>query len=75
MFRSIFKGQTAARSDEDSRKTEFFLHAREDLAPVNDLRGLLLAVLSEHWGIETERLRREVFPGMEKKLSLPTVLV
>ncbi|NCV05385.1 MAG: hypothetical protein EBV50_04380 [Betaproteobacteria bacterium] len=46
-----------------------------DLAPVNDLRGLLLAVLSEHWGIETERLRREVFPGLEKKLSLPTVLV
>jgi len=51
------------------------LYEGRDLAPVNDLRGLLLAVLSEHWGIETERLRREVFPGMEKKLSLPTVLV
>ncbi|NCW97683.1 MAG: DUF1501 domain-containing protein [Betaproteobacteria bacterium] len=51
------------------------LYEGRDLAPVNDLRGLLLAVLSEHWGIETERLRREVFPGLEKKLSLPTVLV
>jgi uncharacterized protein (DUF1501 family) len=40
------------------------LYEGRDLAPVNDLRGLLMAVLSEHWGIEPDLLQRQVFPGV-----------
>lgn len=39
------------------------LYEGRDLAPVNDLRGLLMAVLSEHWEIDPDVLRRQVFPG------------
>ena len=40
------------------------LYEGRDLAPVNDLRGLLMAVLSEHWSIEPDLLQRRVFPGV-----------
>jgi uncharacterized protein (DUF1501 family) len=40
------------------------LYEGRDLAPVNDLRGLLMAVLSEHWSIELDLLQRQVFPGV-----------
>jgi len=42
------------------------LYEGRDLAPVNDLRGLLMAVLNEHWSIEPDVLRRQVFPGIER---------
>jgi uncharacterized protein (DUF1501 family) len=38
------------------------LYEGRDLAPVNDLRGLFSAVLSQHWGIERAALDSRVFP-------------
>lgn len=50
------------------------LHEGRDLAPANDLRELLAAVLGEHWEIADDVLRRQVFPGMPKGRRFPTLL-
>jgi uncharacterized protein (DUF1501 family) len=39
------------------------LYQNRDLAPANDLRGLFMAALHEHWGVERSDLTRTVFPG------------
>ena len=51
------------------------LYEGRDLAPVNDLRGLLMAVLSEHWSIEPEMLQRQVFPGVGQIQKFPRLVV
>ena len=51
------------------------LYEGRDLAPVNDLRGLLMAVLSEHWGIEPHVLQRQVFPGVGRMQTFPQLIV
>jgi len=51
------------------------LHEGRDLAPVNDLRSLLLSVLGEHWGIEDAVLRRQVFPGLGRTQAFSRLLV
>ena len=51
------------------------LYEGRDLAPVNDLRGLLMAALSEHWRIEPDLLQRQVFPGAERMKTLPQLIV
>jgi uncharacterized protein (DUF1501 family) len=39
------------------------LFEKRDLAPVNDVRELFMAVLSQHWGLERGVLTSQVFPG------------
>jgi uncharacterized protein (DUF1501 family) len=51
------------------------LYEGRDLAPVNDLRGLLMSVLSEHWSIDPERLQRQVFPGVGRVQTHPRLVV
>jgi uncharacterized protein (DUF1501 family) len=51
------------------------LYEGRDLAPVNDLRGLLMAVLSEHWRIESDVLQRQVFPGVGRTQTFPNLVV
>ena len=51
------------------------LYEGRDLAPVNDLRGLLMAALSEHWRIEPDLLQRQVFPGVGRIKTLPQLIV
>jgi len=51
------------------------LYEGRDLAPINDLRGLLMAVLSEHWGIEHDVLQRQVFPGVGRAQTISQLIV
>jgi uncharacterized protein (DUF1501 family) len=51
------------------------LYEGRDLAPVNDLRGLFMAVLSEHWEIDAEVLQRQVFPGVGRTRTFPQLIV
>ena len=51
------------------------LYEGRDLAPVNDLRGLLMAVLSEHWEIDADVLQRQVFPGVGRTQTFPQLIV
>jgi uncharacterized protein (DUF1501 family) len=39
------------------------LHEGRDLAPANDMRGLFMAVLRDHWGLDRAALNNTVFPG------------
>jgi uncharacterized protein (DUF1501 family) len=39
------------------------LHEGRDLAPANDMRGLFMAALRDHWGLNRAALNNTVFPG------------
>jgi uncharacterized protein (DUF1501 family) len=41
------------------------LYEGRDLAPVNDVRGLFAAVLTQHWGINRAALDARVFPDAQ----------